>query len=111
MLFCPSFNIKNVEKRQKTCMVPTSVPTVVPTHNPRIVPPYIFSFYRTVPPFSHPPGNGLSPTSLRIFQTLSPINVKIYRGNVVILNIFFLFLPYLAIPRQIRYTHFIPFYK
>ena len=65
----------------------------------------------STPPFSLPHKNASVPTSLRIFQTLSPINVKIYQGSVVILNIFFLFCPYLAIPRQIRYTHSIPFYK
>lgn len=65
----------------------------------------------STPPFSLPHKNASVPTSLRIFQTLSPINVKIYQGSVVILNIFFLFCPCLAIPRQIRYTHSIPFYK
>ena len=74
-----------------------------------------FSFLSVVlhPPrhFRHLPKNASVPTSLRIFQTLSPINVKICQGSVVILNIFFLFCPCLAIPRQIRYTHSIPFYK
>lgn len=45
------------------------------------------------------------------FSNTFPINVKIHQGSVVILNIFFLFCPCLAIPRQIRYTHSIPFYK
>ena len=65
----------------------------------------------STPPFSLPHKNASVPTSLRIFQTLSPINVKICQGSVVILNIFFLFCSCLAIPRQIRYTHSIPFYK
>lgn len=33
------------------------------------------------------------------FSNTFPINVKIYQGSVVILNIFFLFCPCLAIPR------------
>ena len=66
----------------------------------------------STPPFSLPPQKNASvPTSLRIFQTPSQTNVKIFQGSVVILNIFFLFCPCLAIPRQIRYTHSIPFYK
>ena len=45
------------------------------------------------------------------FSNTFPDKRKIYLVNIVILNIFFLFCPRLAIPRQIRYTHSIPFYK